>query len=446
MRQFENYKESGVEWIGKIPSDWNNVRLKYLAFLNPSKSELAELPGKTEVTFLPMENVSENGVINVTESRQLDDISGGYTYCRNDDVIVAKITPCFENGKGALCSGLMNQVAFGSTEFIVLRVDARTSPRYLYYLTKTNAFRKLGEGAMTGSAGQKRIPENFVSNFRSPFPHIKEQEQISEFLDIETTRIDQLITNKRQQIKKLNELRQITISRAVTQGLDPDVPMRDSGIEWLGKSPKHWELTRLKTYIKFMEQGWSPQCEARTRNENEWGVLKVGCVNGYQFNSKEHKALPSELVPRLEYEIKKGDILISRSNTRLLLGNACLVDSNYPRLLLCDKLYRIYLNQQRLLSEYLVLFLGAIPARYHMESEATGTSQSMQNIGQDTIKGLQITVPSIAEQKEIIKFINNETTKIDWLNENLNKQIKQLEELRKITIHNAVTGKIKVTG
>ena len=194
-----------------------------------------------------------------------------------------------------------------------------------------------------------------------------------------------------------------------------------------------------------MEQGWSPQCESRTRHDGEWGVLKVGCVNGTTFNAEEHKALPSNLDPRPEYEIKKDDILISRANTRRLLGNACLVEKDYPRLMLCDKLYRLRLQQNRLTNEFLVYYLGTFIARYQIEREATGTSGSMQNIGQDTIKGLQVAVPPIDEQGHIVKFIQEEAKKFDSVASSTNKQIEILEELRKITINDVVTGKVKVT-
>src|SRR5690606_21276924 len=129
---------------------------------------------------------------------------------------------------------------------------------------------------------------------------------------------------------------------AVTKGLDPDAPMKDSGIEWLGEVPAHWSITRVKRIISSIDQGWSPQCEGfPALDDDSWGVLKVGCVNGGVFNPMENKALPDSLRPEIELTIREGDLLISRANTRELVGRAAVAERNFPNLLLCDKLYRL---------------------------------------------------------------------------------------------------------
>jgi len=116
---------------------------------------------------------------------------------------------------------------------------------------------------------------------------------------------------------------------------------KDSGVEWLGEIPAHWKTKRVKHCLKLIEQGWSPSCENRIAEDDEWGVLKVGCVNGAEFNPDENKALPADLEPCQELEIKPGDVLMSRANTRELLGSTSVIKSVRPRLLLCDKLYRL---------------------------------------------------------------------------------------------------------
>ena len=128
MNRYESYKESGVDWLGKIPTHWDSKRLKQLVELNPGKTEVMDIPDFTEVSFLPMERIGEDGRIDLSEVRPLSSIQNGYTYFRENDVIVAKITPCFENGKGALCKELKNNIAFGSTEFIVLRATQYSDP------------------------------------------------------------------------------------------------------------------------------------------------------------------------------------------------------------------------------------------------------------------------------------------------------------------------------
>jgi type I restriction enzyme S subunit len=172
---------------------------------------------------------------------------------------------------------------------------------------------------------------------------------------------------------------------------------------------------------------------------DEWGVLKVGCVNGISFDADENKALPAGVEPRPELEIKAGDILMSRANTRELLGSASVVRTVRPRLLLCDKLYRLKVLHTVVDEDYLVLSLGSNVARFQMEREATGASSSMQNISQETVRNLIIPLPPISEQRAIISFLNRETVRIDALVAKKERLIELLQEKRTALINQAVT-------
>jgi len=143
---------------------WQRKRLKHICNINPSKSEV-QLPDDALVTFVPMERATEDGVIRTTETRRLTEVWQGFTYFRDGDVLLAKITPCFENGKGGVCVGLRNRVGFGSTEFHVLRAGEQLDPRFLFYITRTSSFRTTGEVMMYGAAGQQRVPDDFIQNW-----------------------------------------------------------------------------------------------------------------------------------------------------------------------------------------------------------------------------------------------------------------------------------------
>jgi len=231
----------------------------------------------------------------------------------------------------------------------------------------------------------------------------------------------------------------------VTKGLNPNAPMKDSGVEWLGQVPKHWIVRRLKHHIISMDQGWSPQCEARLAEEDEFGVMKVGCVNGGVFRFSEHKALPAELEPKTEYRLKKGQLLVSRANTRELVGSAAVVDADYDQLLLCDKLYRIKLSSDAS-PEFVALLLGTSAYRGQIELSASGASDSMQNIGQSTIKELPIAVPPMDEANDILKYVAARLCTFDCLNNQLQQQNLLLQERRTALISAAVTGKIDLRG
>jgi len=283
-----------------------------------------------------------------------------------------------------------------------------------------------------------------TKNIRIAFPPIVEQQQISAFLDWKTGQIDALIAKKKELLEKLKERRLAVITQAVTKGLNPAAPLRDSGIPWLGQVPGHWEVKRLRFAVGRIEQGWSPQCDNQPADDEAWGVMKVGCVNGDEFDSLENKALPLDLEPMPEYELHPEDILISRANTKELLGSAAIVPDNVrTKLLLCDKLFRLR-PATGVDAEFLTCYLRTPAARYQYEREATGSSGSMQNIGQSTIKNLVVVLPPLDEQKSIFQHIRSTVEKLDGLMQRTETAVARLTEYRAALITAATTGKIDV--
>ena len=214
-------KPSGIDWLGDVPAHWEVRRLKWVASLNPSKREVrASLLADTPVTFLPMERVGTDGRIESGEMLPASDVWNGFTYFEREDVLVAKITPCFENGKGACLDSLPTKVGFGSTEFHVLRYGPSISPQFLYRLTTLEEFRRLGVNAMIGAAGQQRVPQAFVANYPIAIPPLPEQAAIVEHLDKATADIDTAIANTRREIDLLREYRTRLIADVVTGKAD----------------------------------------------------------------------------------------------------------------------------------------------------------------------------------------------------------------------------------
>src|SRR5882672_2218559 len=172
--RYPKYKDSGVGWLGEVPEQWRMLRLRFVSELNPSKSEIQNLSRETVVSFLPMEAIGDDGTLNLDNERTIAQLEGGYTYLRDGDVTIAKITPCYENGKGAVMRGLLNGIGFGTTELIVARPKPQeTTAEYLHYLFVSQQFRDLGESHMYGAGGQKRVPDTFVENFMSAFPPLR---------------------------------------------------------------------------------------------------------------------------------------------------------------------------------------------------------------------------------------------------------------------------------
>jgi type I restriction enzyme S subunit len=289
------------------------------------------------------------------------------------------------------------------------------------------------------------LGQDELDNVELPFPPLAEQACIAEFLEHEAAKIDALVAEQQRLIELLKEKRQAVISHAVTKGLNPNAPMKDSGIEWLGEVPAHWEVHRIKRVTRSIEQGWSPQCEGfPAESEAEWGVLKVGCVNGGVFSPSENKVLPVDLEPVPSLSIRRGDLLISRANTRELVGGAAVADRDYPNLMLCDKLYRLRLVLDKCTPDFLGFYLGASVTRGQIELGASGASASMQNIGQGVVLELPVALPPVTEQHAIVHCLRAEIDRSEQLIAEATHAVELLSERRTALVSAAVTGQIDV--
>lgn len=446
-QQYAEYKDSGVEWLGEIPSHWEISSLKRC------------VDGCTNGIWgsEPQENSDNTVVLRVADfDRNKLEISEEKLTLRN---ISPKESESRLLNKGDLLiekSGggdktLVGCVVLFDKDFraVTSNFVAKMTPKIGYESSFLKyAFSLLYDGrvnyaSIKQTTGIQNLDSDAYLMEKFVFPEKEEQTQIANFLDHETAQIDTLIEKQQTLIQLLKEKRQAVISHAVTKGLNPDAPMKDSGVEWLGEVPEHWDLTRIKYITSVFEQGWSPQCDSRPAEENEYGVLKVGCVNHGKFNVKENKALPPELSPKLQYLIYKNDLLISRANTKELVGSAAVVYDDYDNILLCDKLYRLRFIPEinpRLVSFY--LSIGAV--REQIELQASGASHSMQNISQDVIKEMPCFFLSKEESKSILAFIDKQTEVFDSLINNAQKAIELMQERRTALISAAVTGKIDV--
>lgn len=197
---------------------WENIKLKYVAKVNPTKSNSKlKIEDSEKVVFLPMEKVSEYGEIDCSILKPVSELKNGFTYFEKGDIIIAKITPCFENGKGALLENLITELGFGSTEFHTLRPNKnKILPQYLKWVVYSQGFRSLGEYFMIGSAGQKRVPLEYVANYVITLPNLKKQKLVLNEIQKETTHIDKAISRIEKEIEIVKELKQSLVAEVVT--------------------------------------------------------------------------------------------------------------------------------------------------------------------------------------------------------------------------------------
>lgn len=210
-------KDSGIEWLGEVPKHWEVNRLKRFCKINASITNLAKAyADNDELVFLPMENVSIDGKIDCSLKRPFKEIKSGYSSFAKHDVVIAKITPCFENGKGACLDELETEIGYGTTELITIRAYNNILPKYLYLVTMTQYFRLNGAEQMTGSAGQKRVPTDFLTNFIQGIPPLEEQKAIVTYLEEKTALIDKAIPVIEKEIELVSEYKTSLISSVVT--------------------------------------------------------------------------------------------------------------------------------------------------------------------------------------------------------------------------------------
>lgn len=434
---YPTYKPSGVEWLGDVPEHWRVTRLRYQAKINPVKSEIRNLTDDASVSFVPMEAVGEYGGISLEQTRAFADVASGYTYFRNGDVVTAKITPCFENGKGALADNLENGIGFGTTELHVLRPLPLLDRRYLFYMTVSSAFREIGASYMYGAGGQKRVPDDFIRDFRHPFPDLDEQRAIAAFLDRETARIDALIEKKQRQIELLKEKRAALISHAVTKGLNPKAPMKDSGIEWLGKIPKHWEVIPIKRVAR-MDSGHTPDkkieaywtdCSIPWVSLNDTAYLKGHDYiddTAYHVNELGLANSSAHILPaRAVVFTRDATIGLSAITTRPMAVSQHII---------------AWLCGPRITPEYLLRIFYAMTQK--LESLCMGST--IRTLGMPDVLELVTPLPPASEQEQIVGVLAEKVPQILSLISKVQVSIEMLREYRTALISAAVTGKIDV--
>ena len=200
---YPEYEDSDIAWIDKIPSHWRLTRFKYVCELNPKKSTIDE--GRDELcTFLPMEKLKTDSIV-LDETRQISEVYEGYSYFADCDVLIAKVTPCFENENIAIAKDLVNGIGFGSTEINTIRSKDNCQNRFLYYRLQEDQFRKIAINAMTGTGGLKRVPSELFQTFKIAIPSFTEQALIAGILEIEANRIGTLIKKKTRFLELIKE-------------------------------------------------------------------------------------------------------------------------------------------------------------------------------------------------------------------------------------------------
>jgi len=439
MKPYPAYKPSGVSWLGEMPAHWESKAAKFLVSCNDDVLT-EDVDPATEIVYVEIADVEDGQGIKATNDMLFKDApSRARRQVKHGDIIVSTVRT-YLKAIATVENPPDNLVV--STGFAVLRPHGVSQGFAKYAFAESGFINTVI--ARSNGVSYPAINATDLVRIPIPVPPVVEQQAIAAYLDRETARIDTLIAEKGRLIDTLREFSRSTFVGEFVAQAASGINAHPR-IEWLPAIPSDWMCCKVKHIVESFDQGVSPQCEARPPEGDEWGVLKVGCVNTGLFDPQESKALPPDLPTFDEITLREGDVMISRANTRNLVGRCAVADKAYPRLMLSDKLYRLRIDRQQCAPAFFVDLLALPLIRQRIEERATGASASMLNIDRRTILELDSVLPPLDVQLAIVQRIQDERQGISKLVEHVASEIALLRELRAATITDAVTGKIQVS-
>ena len=428
-------------WLGQVPGDWKRSRIRNESVLSPGFS--SDQPSADETcVVVPMESLSTDGAIYCSSQLPFDEIQSGLTLFETGDVVFAKITPCMENGKGALVRQMPTRYAFGSTEFHVLRPSKTIAGRFLYYATFNPTFRAYAAENMTGAAGQKRVSSRFLKDTRLFLPPLPEQQRIAAYLDASCAAIDAAVAAKRRQLEMLDGLRRDIIQRAVTHGLEEHSSLKQTGNVWMSQIPATWELVSLKR-ISAIQTGLTLG-KVYEGQLIERPYLRVANVQDGHLSLEEMTSIevPEQVARRVE--LRPGDVLMTEGGDLDKLGRGTIWSGEIPDCLHQNHIFAIRCFKHKLRAEFLAYLTASRYGRDYFE--ATGKRTTNLASTNSTKVGLfPIPRPSIEEQRAICSFLDDKLVQITQIIKGIETQITTLTAYRKSLIHECVTGQRRIT-
>ena len=391
MATWGELEKAGTKWRDLEEMTWGE--LEEFCVINPKTKQI---PDDMEVSFVPMQSVSDTGDVQTDEVRKASEVKKGFTFFEEGDVLFAKITPCMENGKGGIARGLKNGVGFGSTEFHVLHPDPeKVSSEWLYYLTSWDEFRKQCARNMTGSAGQKRVPKSYLEHYKVHLPPLEEQRRIAAVLD----KVSGLIAKRREQLDKLDEL---VKARFVEMFGDEQKKMLISDVCKIITDGTHQPPPFVPEGIPFL-------------------FVSNIVTNAITYDTEKYITQDTydELIKRTPIEI--GDILLSTVGS---YGHPAIVKDN-RRFLFQRHIAYLKPKTEVVYSEYLYSALLSDDVQRQIEEKVKGVAQKTLNLSE--IRTINIPIPSSDKQEAFCRILE----KIGKSKLTIQQSLDKLEVLKK---------------
>ncbi|MEX8493234.1 restriction endonuclease subunit S [Sphaerotilus sp.] len=441
--RYEHYKDSGVEWLGKVPAHWEVKSIKHLSSrISSGKTPLggSETYVDDGVIFIRSQNVYDDGLHLddvVFISNDVDDLMAASRIMPGD--ILLNITGA-SIGRSCIVPADLEHANVNQHVCAIRPIEKSIAAHIEWSLKSVNIKRQID--FVQNGAAREGLNFDQIGSMKIAVPPNAEGALISKYLTSETTKLDALITEQRTLIDLLKEKRQAVISHAVTKGLDPRVPMKDSGVEWLGEVPVHWDVTKAGRYLSILPGYAFPSTEFSLDEANtkllrgiNVGVSKIKWDETVYWKRFDGDGLDA-------FELADGDIVIGMDRPYISEGMrvARISEADLPCLLL-QRVAAIRASG-KLSDDNILLLLSSNMFLDHFSPETTGVS--VPHISPSQIAEFIIPIPPLEEQKDIFKWVEVETTRIDALTAEAQTTIALLQERRSALISAAVTGKIDV--
>lgn len=434
MKQYDSYKDSGVEWIGKIPSHWEVGRLKFAGSFDNG------------LTYSPNDITDESGIL-VLRSSNIQQSKLDYNDCvyvreapKELIVDVGDIIICSRNGSANLvgkCAYVDTQIKATYGAFM-MRFKPVIDKRFAFYLFKTTTDYYKG---LFSTTTINQLTQGIISQMYIPSVPYLEQQAIASYLDKKCSEIDKAIATQEKRVELLKELRQNIITHAVTRGINHDAPLKDSGVEWIGEVPEHWEIKRIKhcaqifgrigfrgyTTQDLVLEGEGPITLSPSNMQGRMNYDSCTYLSWFKYNESP------------EIQIHNGDVLFVKTGSTY--GKSAYVE-NLPMEATINPQIVVFKDFKDCNSKFFYYLLTTDIVQSQVDNTVIGST--IPTIGQEKIRNYVIPIPPLSEQQEIVSYIESQTARLDKSIEKAEHQIELLQELKQSIITEVVTGKRKV--
>ena len=435
MKRYEKYKDSGIEWLGEVPEHWEVKKLKFLCTTELSNVDKKTVDGEIPVLLCNYVDVYYNkeisNTLNFMEATAKPEQINKFSLLQNDilftkdsespiDIAVAAIV--IQNLPGVLCG----------YHLALLRTFPQIVGKYLYYLIESSGIRDQFYANATGVT-RFSLSKDTIKNVLLAVPTRKEQQKIAHFIDQKTADIDNLTQTKERLIESLKQYRKALITETVTKGLNPNAKMKDSGIEWIGEVPEHWDISSFRRYCK-LQQGLQIAQELRVTEpgKDRYKYITIKYLNSKRDDQAEYIEKPSNRVICTE-----DDVLLARTGATGEVVTNC-------RGVYHNNFFKVIYDKKSVNRDYLVYYLSNYNIKQHFKLVAGTTTIPDLNHG-DFLSTIFL-IPNLAEQEKIVTYLDQKTTEIDTLIADVKTQIQTLKDYRQALIFEVVTGKLDVRG